>query len=585
MKRENRGEKTRIKNRLYEMVFSFILGMFVGVSGCASPITVGTVEADPPTVHCLGFSLPIVNGDTNYDAQVSVYYRPQASSQWQEGLPLMRVRPETLGTEDPPENFGLSRPGEQFAGSLFDLDPDTSYDIRLEVQDPDGGNVTKVLTLRTRPVPKNTPTNPRLINVSTLGEFNTALASAQPGDVITLANGTYNGPISINRNGTEDNPLFIRGESRDGVLIDASGAHSGLIVGGAFVTVENMTIQGSAWGAIITDSDHAVLRQLRFTNIFYGINAKGGTTTNSYICDNVLEGKGVIWPDTSEATWNYEGIVMTGSGHVVCHNTLSGFGDALGLNWATDIPNRAIDFYGNDVLWAGDNGLEFDFGERNIRGFRNRFTNAGNHALSFQPVWGGPIYAIRNVIFNTASAPYKLNNDPSGFYILHNTAVRSGWAWTQYGGYAANYQFFNNLTIGTQNAVDMSTHVLLGEINGNGWWPDGQFRFGTSWTSFNDLQHNSPYENTGVLLTTPIFENVVAFSSGHTTFMWPLTDVTLHSNSNGLDAGIVLPNLNNNYQGNGPDMGAHEKGQSLPLYGVRLGETIGPSAPTNLFVK
>ena len=173
---EIRGEKTRIKNRLYEMVFSFILGLSIGVSGCASPITVGPVEADPPTVHCLGFSLPIINGDTNYDAQVLVSYRQQGSASWQEGLPLMRVRPETLGTEDPPENFGLPAPGEQFAGSLFDLAPDTAYDIRLDVQDPDGGNVTQTLTLRTRPVPTSAPATPHFVNVSTLSEFNTAVA-------------------------------------------------------------------------------------------------------------------------------------------------------------------------------------------------------------------------------------------------------------------------------------------------------------------------------------------------------------------------------------------------------------------------
>jgi hypothetical protein len=45
-----------------------------------------------------------------------------------------------------------------FAGSVFGLDPDTSYDIRLRLSDPDGPGggqpVERILTARTRPVPR-----------------------------------------------------------------------------------------------------------------------------------------------------------------------------------------------------------------------------------------------------------------------------------------------------------------------------------------------------------------------------------------------------------------------------------------------
>ena len=53
---------------------------------------------------------------------------------------------------------------------------------------------------------------------------------------------------------------------------------------------------------------------------------------------------------------------MEGGGHVVCHNQIVGFGDAM----KTAEPGaRAIDFYGNEVLSAYDNGLELDYSEGN----------------------------------------------------------------------------------------------------------------------------------------------------------------------------------------------------------------------------
>jgi hypothetical protein len=528
------------------------------------PITIGQVIVDPPTLETIGVSLPILSGDTNYNAKVQVFYRKLGDTAWNEALPLLRVRPENLSTEDP-SPFPV---GEQFAGSIFDLQPDTLYDVRLEVQDPDGGNATKLDSIRTRSVPLANPATPRVVNVSNMSQLQTALSGANPGDIITLANGTYGGAISVSRSGTAANPIFVRGQSQSGVILDATGSTYGITVGGTNVTVENLTVRSSSWGMRLASTSDAVVRRVKITNVFFGIDARGGTNQNYYICDNTLEGKGAVWPDTSNAVWDFEGIVVTGSGHVVCYNTLSGFGDALGLSHDTAIPNRAIDFYGNEVLWTGDNGVEMDFTERNVRVFRNRFTNGGNHSISFQPIWGGPAYAFRNVIYNSGTAPYKLNNDPTGFLIFHNTAVRPGWAWGQYGGVASNFQFFNNITVGTTDAVDMSTDISLAQIDYDGWLPDGQFRFTTTWVGFNNLRQNSPYEHHGLILNGMPFAAPLTIPVSYTTFVQPL-DASLTATSNAIDTGARLPNINDTFTGNGPDLGALERGLPLPWYGVR----------------
>jgi hypothetical protein len=533
-------------------------------------IVPGQVEIDPPTIENLGVSLPIGTSDNNHNATVTVRYRRLGDATWLDALPLFRVRPELLSDEDPTD-FTVVR---QFAGSIFGLDPDTEYEITLDIQDPDGGSTTRTVTARTRAVPAADPASPRAVAVSTAAQLATALNNAQPGDVITLANGTYSGAITISRSGTATNPIFIRGASRDGVIINAPGAAAAVRVQGAsYVTLENFTAQASSWGVQLNSSggttSNVVARRLKITNVSYGIEARHGTKRDYYICDNLVQGKEAQWPEVDDSVWDFEGIVVTGAGHVVCHNTVSGFGDSMGMHHSTDIPNRANDFYGNDVPWSGDNGVELDFGERNVRAYRNRFTNGGNHSISFQPAYGGPVYAIRNVIYNSATAPFKFNNEPTGMVVLHNTALRPGIAWAQYGARADNFIVRNNLIIGTGQPADITTTFSLAQIDYNGWRPDGSFKVGNqTWSSFANLQANSPYEHNGRLLPAMPFAATITIPASYTTQVSPV-DVALNPGSNAVDAGLRLPNVNDGFAGANPDLGALELGSTAPTYGVR----------------
>jgi hypothetical protein len=97
---------------------------------------------------------------------------------------------------------------------------------------------------------------------------------------------------------------------------------------------------------------------------------------------------------------------VQGAGHVVCHNAISGFGDAMKN---LEEGSRALDFYGNEVLSAYDNGLELDLTEGNVRCMRNRFTDTFA-TLSYQPTYGGPSYTTRNVIVNVAFEQLKITS-------------------------------------------------------------------------------------------------------------------------------------------------------------------------------
>ena len=66
-----------------------------------------------------------------------------------------------------------------------------------------------------------------------------ALSAAQPGDVITLAAGVYNGEFTLNASGTATDPIVIRGMARDTVVLDGgNGGGNVLAIEGSYTHVE-----------------------------------------------------------------------------------------------------------------------------------------------------------------------------------------------------------------------------------------------------------------------------------------------------------------------------------------------------------
>ena len=544
-------------------------------------LDVGSANVDPPTLVSLGVQL-LVTGDDDHDAQVGVRYRPLSSATWKTAMDLFRVRPESVGGRVVPE---------QFAGSIFELQPATTYEIELHAVDPDGPvDETLLVQGTTRALPGD-PASPTVVAVTTAAELQAALDAAHAGDVITLSEGIYRGPFEMTASGTAANPIVIRGASEDGVVIDGKGCACNLLeITGSHVHVESLTLQAALRGLRLkgTGTVGNVVRRVRLRDVTNGIIGDPDQQ-DFYVCDNVLEGR-LVWPhvyaNDGGSHANDDGVSVQGRGHVVCHNQLIGFGDAMKI----EAPGaRAIDFYGNEVLSAYDNALELDYSEGNTRAFRNRFTNSFV-PLSFQPVHGGPAYALRNVVVNVAEdqlkfyAPSALD-EPSGVFVLHNTFVSP--EQTLLMGSAATSHHFaieNNLFVGPNpppaRVVDWNGPIDDGTFDYNGWFPDGTFDFGAagSWSSFGAMSMAGIFESHGVLLGAGMFASGLVPPGDYTTTMAP-QDVTLASGSNAVDAGLVLPNLNDGSTGSGPDLGALERGCPVPLYGVRpegIDETTEP---------
>lgn len=146
---------------------------------------------DPPTLRCLGFRWYIY-GDDNGDATVNVRYRRTGDTPWEKALPMLRVNREVANWDFHPyacENL--------FAGSIFNLTPDTEYEVRCSMVDPDGGEADTTVVVRTREVP-SVPELLRTLHVTaepSAGKENTyttlheAVKNLKPGDLVLIHGG------------------------------------------------------------------------------------------------------------------------------------------------------------------------------------------------------------------------------------------------------------------------------------------------------------------------------------------------------------------------------------------------------------
>src|SRR5215467_2852210 len=94
----------------------------------------GEFIIDHPTLINLGFEW-LIQGDDNRNAQVEVSYRKQGETEWKHGLPLLRLQGERIYQNQ--GVFDVVSPN-MFAGSILDLEPDTTYAARFVMSDPDG---------------------------------------------------------------------------------------------------------------------------------------------------------------------------------------------------------------------------------------------------------------------------------------------------------------------------------------------------------------------------------------------------------------------------------------------------------------
>ena len=547
----------------------------------------GNVSSPHPTVQALSIEWTI-DGDDNANGEVTVRYRPQGTGTWQTGLPLRRVPADS--------NQGFSWVNKH-AGSVFDLQPGTTYEIELTLTDADGGSSTQTITAATRPVPV-APPGARLVTVMP-GGFSAAAAAASPGDILLLQAGSYSG-FTFMQDGAPGNPIIIRSATPGAAVINGDVR----LDGRSDVWLEGVTVNGKVK---FNNAFRLVVRGCTIHTTEGGIISYANGVEDAYICDNVVMGP-ATWALDQLGAQGFnggEGIEVTGPGNVICYNYVQGFRDAISTMEDSEAHRQfSIDIYGNDINIATDDGIEADFTMGNVRVWGNRITNAFI-GLSGQPTLGGPLYFIRNVQYNTFHIPFKLYRGSVGDVVLHNTVVKYGDALGLYPGVTWRRALFrNNLLIGGHSgttyastnggydtgdgdAADVSDAQLTG--------PDAcsfdYDAFGAVGVAFGGRIGSATFSSLAELRnrTTEVHAQEVdmtVFASG-AAFPDPpmparqVPDLRLASGNAAQDNGVVLPNVNDGYNGAAPDLGAYEVGDTLPVYGPRTtvpGTDAGPAA-------
>jgi hypothetical protein len=616
----------------------------------ADAVTAGKLVVERPTLICLGFEWRIA-GDDNRNAAVDVAFRKVGETRWRDALPLLRIGGERVYRNDLGLDYTVP---DGFAGSIFDLEPATEYEVRFTMRDADGvsGEASRTAKARTRGEPaaasggrvlhvyppawKGAKEEPSFTGLKSAyqgaGRGDWSVVGERkvgPGDVILVHAGIYksnrldysdplsllfDGTYVLAAKGTPERPIVIRAAGDGEPIFDGDGAHRLFDVSAAdYHIFEGLTIRNTdvAFYAGMKDvggSKGLTVRRCRLEDVGIGVTSLWAGSEDFYIADNVFLGRDdrfrlVGWFNPGiyggHPLRSYYAVKLYGAGHVVCHNYIAYFHDGITVctHGSPDAePDRravSIDFYGNDIHLMGDDFIETDGGVHNIRVMRNRGINAAQCGLSAQPMYGGPAYFIRNVLYHVPTGcGLKFNVKPAGLVLYHNTIVSEGLP----GDLFSNAHLRNNLFLGRDapgrpvfrfaNATSYSTY----DYNGYRLNPKSTEQFqwkspapGTlrdyglerarfqTFPSLAALRAATGQESHGVEVDYDVFENLRAPDPErpHAVYEARDLDFRLKPGSRATDAGVRLPNVNDDFAGKAPDLGAWETGKPAPVYGPR----------------
>nr|MBA3642189.1 right-handed parallel beta-helix repeat-containing protein [Acidobacteriota bacterium] len=558
------------RTRVALALLAILMGLFGDYAAAQTTAEAEAVAAGAlrsySTVYSAGLEWDLA-GDVDHDSRATLEYRVSGQSVWTPGLGLVRVD---------------STAGNMLAGSLLFLAPDTQYDVRVSLTDPDGGGDVRLLSVRTRPLPA-APSGRQVLHVvpgsgggdgSAAAPFNgvaAAQAAAQPGDTFLLHAGTY-GPVRFQTSGTDASYVVWKAAGDGEVSLGT------IEVAASHVWLDGLTVRNRPFALLSVNSPtNVVITRCHFLNNHFALYLNGAGT-DWYIADNTIVGD---TPATS-GSFDGEGIDLNStSGHTVARNSITNVADAISSG------RTNVDIFANDIFDTSDDGIEADYGGTNVRIWGNRIHNAVHNGISFQPQSGAPLYIIRNQIVGSVESAFKFRTTDR-FVLLHNTIVHWGDAWPGRSMMCCNEEHLlrayarNNLWISVQGG-----QIWGFDAYGRDWRTDldfDGFDWGTAvdpftyggWT-YPDVwafANASGLETHGLRVSwRECFEDFRV--PGPSPSVIPAHLMTLRPSCGAVDAGTILPNVNDGFQGSAPDLGAHEYGAPAAVYGPR------PTVPDN----
>jgi hypothetical protein len=444
-------------------------------------------------------------------------------------------------------------------------------------------------------------------------------AAAKPGTLILVHGGlhTYDnqlywkdgkpqfsywlhGMITLVANGTAEHPIRIQAAGDGEPILDGAGAGILLNLRSAdHLHIEGLTFRNcgiAIWGGFQGERGGGCLgltvRQCWFENLVTGIMAQDGRSVDFTITDNVFLGRNPLTQVNGFGrTVGGYAVNLGGQGHTVAWNHAAGFWDGINVfTSALADPQygqqaRAIDIEHNDLSTCSDQFIETDGGFANIRVIGNRMVNCSSQPISCQPVHAGPVYWIRNILWNVhgGKGAMKEHSGAQAYVFLHNTSSTHMMVPFHMSPSPdlCTWWIRNNLCLGPTTVptqaqyldADAGPRMVISHNAYRASVPKGVWKVGKrSFDALAALTQATGLENGSILVDGPAIFARASDPVHHAKIGSPVItaeSIDLTPTHGVVDAGIAIPGVNDGYVGKAPDIGAIESGQPAPSWGPR----------------
>ncbi len=550
------------------LLFALFIGLFVAnIIIANTPTTVSTFQSISI------YWSPDGGADT---LNVIVKFREEGTTDWKDGYP-MEYNPISGTTKD------LAN----YRSSIVYLTPNTTYEIELTLE---GTTTTETITAKTWT--ENFPIA-KTIKVGNLnGQYTVTEAGTKDGYILIDGTGST---IDVEKNSTyciysSRSYIIIRG-----FKLKNAGENAICLRDCNDVIIENCDISG--WGK--EESDHRG----------FGEDYQGAIFSNSSTLKRIVIQRCLIHDPTWDASnWSEyrevgnpsyhprgsQAISFRNSAgnHVFRYNKIWSdyehmFNDILGYGSNTSykgFPNCDSDIYGNYLSNGWDDGIESEGANRNVRIWGNYIENIfipiANASTSI-----GPLYIWKNTTGRSYTPPgsqvtgqygafIKMGTTKSGAsymtgktYLFNNTILQPQSSKNKddgAGGIGAHYG--SNRTI--KHCVTRNNILHVRKYDHSISTDDENIDFDYDYDLCNK-KYPSGEELHGIK-GTPSYIDGASFDYENMR-----ANFFLKSSTPGVDAGEVIPNFIDQYEGSAPDMGAFESGEAPMEYGVAAYITTG----------
>ncbi len=586
-------------------------------------ISPGELVVEPPTLICLGFQW-YAEGDDDRDATVAVEYRKVGERTWRTAMNLLRLLPSRDPNDVPPAFAGTIfdlEEGAEYECRLSLSDPDGGGETRTvkvatraEARAAKGGKVRHVYPADHKgEIPKGAYYGLLAAfrdrpNRRGWGAGQGPARGVEPGMTFLVHAGTYKGDRYGYRDdyfligfgtyhiaglqGTTEKPIVIKPAGDGPVVFDGAGCFRLFDLRTArHLVFEGFTVRNTEFAIWLGDfgesiwAEDVTIRNCTFEEVTHGVMGRHPKGRDYTIVDNRFIGRG---PRGQNVEANIA-VEVGGKGHVIAYNYCERFFDFTngGANGEVTYSymyepgqDSAIDCYNNDLREIKDNALCTGGRSHNIRFFRNRILNQNGATLA--PYGGndsGPIYWVRNVTHGAGGFKFLR----CGNLAYHNTC-HSGLM----GRIESNTETYNNLFLAEEARKDKQPLVLYRPpiwksdlaIDHNAWFLPSSHPSEAVFAQVGDKTFLSldayrkaveKFSRHDVMVTLDDVRAVPDDWASYGTAIEDIDALDLRPSDGSplIDAAKLLPNINDDYAGDGPDIGALEAGKPLPHYGPR----------------